>query len=127
MAIPEHEIDTRAPGIALHRPAHGRHGMAIDQQAAAEARAGRGQYLAQRIVIGPVVGIDAPFRVVEAQRAGIDLFAVGDYLGDRAEPCRHARRAGVDERRQLVLEHRGIQLERLAIGVDKGARKARSN
>src|SRR3546814_19493296 len=56
VAVAEHEGG--AAGAAV-RPAVGRHRMAVDQDAVAEALLGLRHQAAQRLVVGPVVAADA--------------------------------------------------------------------
>src|SRR5205085_6666854 len=76
-------------------------------------------------MVGVVEDIDALFRLGEAQLAGIDLLATRDDTGDHAESQAHARRTRIDEARQRVREHRRVELPRLAVDIEIGAREAR--
>src|SRR5258708_36410523 len=98
--------------------------MAIDEEVVAETRLGRRDELAEGVVIGSIELLDAGERVGKAQLAGIDVFAGGDDPRYRAEPDLDARRGDVDEIRQRLLEHRRIELVRLAIDVEIGTREA---
>ena len=76
-------------------------------------------------MIGPVVGLDPAQGVVEVQLVLIDLGAGADQLGDRPQPGGDPRRAGVDVVGQGLREHPRVELERLAVGIDVGAREQR--
>src|SRR5437868_13358920 len=65
------------------------------------------------------------FRLSEAEVAAIELPATRDDTGDRAESHAHARRTRIDEARQRVREHRRVELPRLAVDIEIGAREAR--
>ncbi len=95
--------------------------MAIDQHAKAETPLRLADQLAQHGVIGPVIAFDAPQRFGHRQLAAIDLLAGGDDARDHAKPGGNPRGIRVGFRRQLVLEHLGIELEGLAVGIDEGA------
>ena len=59
----------------------------------------------------------------EAQLLGVDLFSAGDDAGNRAETHADPRRARVDEIRQIVGEHRRVELVGLSVDVDISARE----
>ena len=116
----------------IHRPAGatfaGRtrwHRMAVDQQAAAEALAALGDQRAERLVIGPVAGREASLGLGEGKLRAVDLAIVGGEARDAAEPGRDPRGIGDGARRQRVLEHLRVELQRLAVGIDIGAGKQR--
>ena len=76
-------------------------------------------------MIGTVESLDAQDRVGEAQFAGIYLLARCHDACDGAQPDLDPRGAGVHVGRQRLCEHGGIELERLAVGIEIGARKSR--
>ena len=98
--------------------------MAIEQEIEAEPLARRADELLQRAVIGAIEPLDALDRLGEAELPRIDLLAGRDDARDRAEPDAHPRRAAVDVSRQRVLEHRRVELERLAVGIEIGPRES---
>src|SRR5690606_16020105 len=57
------------------------------------------------------------------QLAAVDLRAVGNDPSYGSQPGADARAGTVDEGGKIVVEHRRIELPRLAIGVDIGARE----
>ena len=121
--VAEHEIRAAAPGIRVERPADRRHRMAIDQHADPEFLDRLLDQCRQRLVVRPVVGVDAMGGGREGQLGAVDLAPVGDHLGDRAEAGGDTARLRVGVARQRVDEHRRVELERLAVGIDEGARK----
>ena len=58
-------------------------------------------------------------------RPAIDRLGVADDARNRPEPGRHAQRAGVGVVGKRPVEHARVEFERLAIEVEKRARKAR--
>ena len=99
--------------------------MAVDQQASAEST-GR---LPDEARQGRVVRLPQPphpvRRLVEGQAAAVDSLAARDHAGDGAEPRTHARGGAVHEVRQWPVEHAGIKLPGLAVGVAVDAREGR--
>lgn len=79
---------------------------------------------AQHLVIRVVEALDAPFGIGEAQLPGVDVLAVGNDTGDRAEPDANPRRAGIDVTRQRVGEHRRVELVSFPVDVEISPRKA---
>ena len=77
-------------------------------------------------MIGAVEPLDPRHRLVGAELARIDLLARRHHPRDGAEPHLHPRRGAVDEGRQRILEHRGIEFIRLAVGVEIGAGETRA-
>ena len=73
-------------------------------------------------MVGPIQPVDAVGGLGEGQLVAVDLLAAGHHPGDGAEAGGDARRMGVDEGRQGVFEHFGVELEGLAVGVHIGAR-----
>jgi hypothetical protein len=71
-------------------------------------------------VIGPVGELDPAFDPVQAEGRAIDRLA-GDPARNRAEPGSGLGRIGIDIFWQRLAEQPGIELERLAVGVDIGA------
>src|SRR3546814_13158196 len=92
VAVAEHEGG--AAGAAV-RPAVGRHRMAVDQDAVAEALLGLRHQAAQRLVVGPVVAADALQPFLQAQLAAVDAGAVGYHPGEGDEAGGDARGPGV--------------------------------
>ena len=99
--------------------------MAIDEQTAAEQRFGLFDETAQGPMIGTVQPFNPPLRLREAKLFRVNLFAAGDDPSDRAETHANPWRSCIDEFRQGVGEHVGIELVGLAIDVDIGTREAR--
>ena len=125
MAVTENKINAVETGIAVHRSADRGHGMAVDQQAAAEPVNALVEQLPECGVVGDVKAFDGRFGDRERQLAGINIFAAGNHLGDGAEPGTNPGRTGIDVVGQGAVKHFRIQFEGLAVGVDIGARKMR--
>ncbi len=75
-------------------------------------------------MVGRVDRLDAGLGLAEGQLAGVDLLALGDDPGDGAQAGGDPGRAGAGEGRQLVLEHRLVELIGLAVHVQIGPRIA---
>ena len=97
--------------------------MAVDEYAGAKCRAGLGNQIFQRFMVGLVATFDAFAHLREGELARVYLRAIGDHPCDRAEPGSHPGRVLVDEGRERFDEHRRIELIRLAVWVHEGARK----
>ena len=98
--------------------------MAIDEETTAEHSLGLLDQPSQRLVIGKIKALDAPPCLSEPQLFCIDLLPARDDPGNGAETHSDPRRAGVDETRQRVGEHCGVELVGLSVDVDIGAREA---
>ena len=120
MRVPQHEI--RSAGAASAR----RHGMAVDQQTAAEAVLRFADQLGQRIMVRLPAVPHPRLSLRKAQLAAVDRLAGGHDPGDGAEAGADARAGGVHPVRQGVGKHRRVQLPRLAVGVAVGAGKLRA-
>ena len=85
MTVPQHDIGVAEAGVGAGQRHRG-HGMAVDDEAAAEAVDGLVNQALQGGMIGFVMGFDTPDGFFKIERATIDFSAAGDDLGDRAEP-----------------------------------------
>ena len=81
--------------------------------------------LAERAVVGLVDRVDAGQRLLHVEGAGVDLLALRDDAGDRAEAAGDAHRADVGVGRQVAREHLRVEFVGLAVHVEPGARKVR--
>ena len=97
--------------------------MAVDQQAAPKAPGCFADQAGQRRVVGFPKVPHAPGRLLEGKAAAINGLPARDHPGNGAEPRADAGRGAVDEVRQRSVEHSGIQLPGLAVGVAVDARK----
>ena len=103
----------------------GGHGMAVDQQADAEARAGFGDQFRQRGVIGLPAGADARLGLGEGEATAIDRLPRGDDARDRSEAGTDAGAGRVHPGRQRRVEHAGVEFPGFAVHVAPYARKGR--
>ena len=99
--------------------------MAVDEQAAAESARGLIDQSGQGGMVGLPEPVDPVGRLVEGEAAAIDSLAARDHPRDRAEPGTDAGRGAVDEIRQRPVEHAGIQLPGLTVGIAVDAREGR--
>ena len=90
VAIAEDDI-----GTVLTAAGARRHRMAIDEEITAEHARRLLDQPAQLLMVRVVKTLDAPFGIGKAQLRGVDVLAVGNDAGDRAEPDAHPRRAGI--------------------------------
>ena len=99
--------------------------MAVDQAGCTEAGAGLLDQLGQGGMVGQVAAVEPGLGLGHGQLAAVDLGAAGHDAGHGAQARAHPRAAAVGPGGQGALEHRGIELEGLAVDVEIGARELR--
>src|SRR6185369_12614297 len=84
VAIADDDVGAEASTAATHGRGHR---VAVEKDGEAESVVGLNDELAQRTVIRLVHAVDAGEAFLDVQRARVDLLALGDDAGDRAEPA----------------------------------------
>ena len=100
--------------------------MAVDQDRQPESRPRALDQAAQTLVVGPMQCGDSRQGVGDGDSSLVDRLRIADDARNRAQARRDAQRAGIGEFGQRPVEHLRIELERLAVGVEKGAREMRA-
>ncbi len=78
-------------------------------------------------MVGLVELFDPVQRFADRQPGRIDFLRLTDNPGDRPQSSGHSQRAGVGERGEPAIEHARIELVRLPIEIEIGAREAGSD
>src|SRR5262245_25145216 len=104
-----------------------RHRMTIDQHRGTKIAMQTAEKTTQRPVIGLVQAFNALEGIVDRDTLVVDLLGIADHSGHGSKASRYAHRPRIRERWQAAFEHSRIKLIRLAIHVDKTARKMRAH
>ena len=97
--------------------------MAVDQHGAAELPMRLCKQTGQGVVVGRVETVDPLERSSNGQRFAIDLVGLRHDAGDGAKAADHAHRLGIGVVREPIAEQNRIELIRLAVDVEIGARE----